>query len=244
MGQGSAPSLLKAACAWSPGGEGELCQLVPLCPSPLPCSLSVSAPCTTKQSQRWAGCYLQTANGLLPGQQPPCSAGGCLAPAPSPPSRRAHAGPVPQTLAHEAPAAWQMGRKGPVPWPCPPDQHSSSHHPTGLFSALAWHGGGCFVPPDFPNPLSTRKLHRKGRLVTSRYPEASSACPLAGVKRSPVPFCTSIQVAGVKIRHWAAPQFLIPMFLSLEQTIFKKLYKRCSAGVQSSPLGPLPFPVQ
>lgn len=71
------------------------------------------------------------------------------------------------------------------------------------------------VPPDFPNLLSTRKLHMKGRLVISRYPEASSACPLAGIKRSPVPFCTSTKVAGVKIHHWAASQFLILTFLSL-----------------------------
>ena len=37
---------------------------------------------------------------------------------PLPPSRSAHAGPVPQLLAHRAAAAWQTGKEGPAPWPC------------------------------------------------------------------------------------------------------------------------------
>lgn len=112
-------------------------------------------------------------------------------------------------------AAWQMGQKGPAPWPCPPDHHLSSHPPTGLFSALAWHRGGCLLCPNFPNPLPKAKLHREGRLGTSRYPEVSSACPLAETRRSPVPFCTSTKVAGVKTHHRAVSQFWIPRALSL-----------------------------
>jgi len=136
---------------------------------------------------------------------------GALLLLPLPPPRRAHAGPVPQPLAHGAAAAWQMGNDGRVPWPCPPDHHPS----TGLFLALALHQGGSLLTPSFPNPLPKGKPHREGTLGTNRYPEASGACPLAGAKRSPVLFCTSAKVAGVKTRHRASSQFLIPMFQSL-----------------------------
>lgn len=51
MGQGAAHSLLEAARAQSAGGEGEPCQLVPLCPTPLPRSLGVAAPRTIEQAR-------------------------------------------------------------------------------------------------------------------------------------------------------------------------------------------------
>lgn len=104
------------------------------------------------------------------------------------PSRSSHTGPVPQPLAHETDAAWQMGKEGTAPWPCSLDHHLSSHRPTGLFSALARHGGSCLLPPSFPNPLP--KTSQGGEAGTSRYPKALSAWPFAGTEMSPVPFCT------------------------------------------------------
>lgn len=75
VGQGAALSLLEAACVQSAGGEGEPCQLVPLCPTPLPRSLGVTAPRTIEQSQGQAGGWPAGSSQAGQREQPPCSAG-------------------------------------------------------------------------------------------------------------------------------------------------------------------------
>lgn len=91
-----------------------------------------------------------------------------------------------------------------------PSSAQSFSHKTGFCSCSAW--GRLFASFQFSQPSSQRKSTRGGEAGDKQAFQSLGACPLAGTKRGPVPFCTSTKVAGVKTHHRSMSQFLIPMF--------------------------------
>lgn len=108
----------------------------------------------------------------------------------------------------------QPGRQAKRDWhqSSRPASVQSPSHMTVFSSFLTWKR--LFGSSQFSQPYFQRQT-AQGRLETSRYPEALNVYPLAGTKRSPLPFCTSTEAAGVNTHHRAVSQSLIPTFLSL-----------------------------